>query len=150
MGKREQRLERIVELLGTNEVSSQEQIRNLLLADGIDATQATVSRDLRELGVIKDETRYALPKGRRDARKAARELAAALRGQVRSAERAGTMVVLRTSPGMGQTLAVAIDQAELPACVGAVASHDTVFIATHSGSQARQLASQIKAWTKLA
>jgi transcriptional regulator of arginine metabolism len=149
MAKREQRLERIVELLATNEVRSQEQIRDLLLADGIDATQATVSRDLRELGVIKDESGYTLPKGRHDVRKATRELASALRGQVQSAQRAGTLVVLHTQPGMGQTVAVAISQADLPASVGAIASHDTVFIATHSGSQARQLAHQIKAWTKL-
>lgn len=149
MARREDRLNRIVELLTTNEVASQEQLRELLLADGIDATQATLSRDLRELGVIKGETSYALPRGRTDARMAAKELAAALRGQVRSAQRAGSLVVLKTSPGMGQTIAVAVDQAGVPACVGAVASHDTVFVATHSESQARQLANQIKSWARL-
>jgi transcriptional regulator of arginine metabolism len=150
MAKRTRRLDRIAELLVTNEVTSQEQLRELLLVDGIDATQATISRDLRELGVIKGEAGYSLPKGRRDARKAAKELAASIRGQVQSAHRAGTMVVLRTQPGMGQTVAVALEQAGLPACVGTIASHDTVFVATPSGSQARQLTRQITAWARFA
>jgi len=149
MGARSHRLDRVAELLATNDVSSQEQLRELLLADGIGATQATISRDLRELGVIKIEHRYALPRGRRDARKAARDLAAALRGNVQSAQRAGTLVVLKTQPGTGQTVSVALSQAELPACIGVIASHDTVFLATSSASQARQLARQVESWTRL-
>jgi len=149
MGQREQRLNRIVELLAANLVTSQDQIRSLLLADGIDATQATVSRDLRELGVIKDERGYKLSKGPRDVRKSSKELASTLRGQLTSAERAGSLVILKTHPGMGQTVAVAIDQSGLPACIGTMASHDTVFVATPSPSLARQLTNQIKAWTKL-
>lgn len=147
MPSRAKRLDRLAEILATNQITSQEQLRDLLLADGYEATQATISRDLRELGVIKRESGYAAPANRRDARKAAKEVAAALRGQVKSAQRAGTMVVVHTLPGMGQTIAVALTQADLPACVGAIASHDTVMIATHSGAQARQFAQQIMNWS---
>ncbi len=149
MANREKRLERIAELLATNHVTSQEQIRSLLLADGFDATQATVSRDLRELGVVKKESGYALPQGRRDTRRAIKELASALRGKVVSAQRAGTLVVLKTEPGVGPAVATAIDAAGIPASAGTIASHDTVFIASHSSPQARQLVRQIMAWTKL-
>ena len=127
---------RIGELLASRPVSSQTELGRLLAGTGVAVTQATVSRDLEELGAVKLRTSagmtYALPPegqprtgtaGAVDAR-----LARLLEELLVSAEAAGSLVVLRTPPGGAHLLGSALDRAGLPEVAGTVAGDDTVLL----------------------
>ncbi len=131
---------RITELLEARPVASQTELGRLLAGAGVAVTQATVSRDLEELGAVKVRTpagmAYALPPegqprpgtaGAVDAR-----LARLLEELLVSAEATGELVVLRTPPGGAHLLGSALDRAGLPEVAGTVAGDDTVLLVTRS------------------
>ncbi|MBK5305252.1 MAG: arginine repressor [Frankiaceae bacterium] len=132
------RLARIVELLEASPVSSQTELGRLLAASGVEVTQATLSRDLDELGAVKARTAagmtYAVPpegqprKGTPEAVDA--RLARLLEELLIGAEATGGLVVLRTPPGGAQLLGSALDRAGLPEVAGTVAGDDTVLLIT--------------------
>ena len=127
---------RIVELLEASPVSSQTELGRLLSASGVEVTQATLSRDLDELGAVKVRTSagmtYALPPegqprpGTSEAVDA--RLARMLEELLVSAEATGGLVVLRTPPGGAHLLGSALDRAGLPEVAGTVAGDDTVLL----------------------
>lgn len=129
---------RIVELLDASPVSSQTELGRQLGASGVDVTQATLSRDLDELGAVKVRTpagmTYAVPpegqprKGTAEAVDA--RLARLLEELLIGAEATGALVVLRTPPGGAQLLGSALDRAGLPEVAGTVAGDDTVLLIT--------------------
>lgn len=123
------RRSRIVALLEHEQVASQGQLRTLLHEDGFDVTQATLSRDLDELGAAKDDDGWyriddvdSVPHEGTD--RVARLVAEVLV----SAESSANIVVLRTPPGAAQYLASAIDHADVPEVLGTVAGDDTVLL----------------------
>ena len=127
---------RISELLESRPVASQTELGRLLAGDGVLVTQATVSRDLEELGAVKVRSpagmTYALPsegspRGGTAAAVDAR-LARLLEELLVSAEATGGLVVLRTPPGGAHLLASALDRAGLPEVAGTVAGDDTVLL----------------------
>jgi transcriptional regulator of arginine metabolism len=128
----------IVELLETQPVASQPELGRLLAAKGVQVTQATVSRDLEELGAVKVRTAsgmtYAVPPegqprpGTTEAVDA--RLARLLEELCVSAEATGGFVVLRTPPGGAHFLAAALDRSGLPEVAGTVAGDDTVLLIT--------------------
>ncbi len=124
------RRQRIVDVLSTQTVRSQEDLRRILATDGFEVTQSTLSRDLDELGAIKvataDGVAYAVATG--PASDAPPRLGRVLADLLVSAEASGTMAVLRTPPGAAHYLASAIDRAALPEILGTVAGDDTVFV----------------------
>ncbi|HVU74419.1 MAG TPA: arginine repressor [Mycobacteriales bacterium] len=129
------RQRRISELVAGTEVPSQSALAELLLADGVSVTQATLSRDLEDLGVEKVRGRYVLPSD--DGTAPSRLLAAEAPGPrlarlceelLVSAEATGNLVVLRTPPGAAQLLASALDRADWPDVAGSVAGDDTVLV----------------------
>lgn len=134
------RQQRIVELLATTEVRSQTELAELLLADGLAVTQATLSRDLVELDAVKVRSAsgtlvYAVPGEGGDraplvAQSAASEarLARLCEELLVSAESSANLVVLRTPPGAASFLASALDKAELGAALGTIAGDDTVLV----------------------
>jgi len=128
----------IARILENGDVPNQETLRARLLHEGIDTTQGTLSRDLHEMGVMKGPRGYALyaheQGGGTDV------LRQVLRSLLVSAEPASTMVVLKTEPGNAGSVAVQIDSAALPGIAGCIAGDDTVFLATYSTRQARDLA----------
>ena len=138
-----QRRARIAALIGANQLWSQQELAELLRRrDGIAVTQATLSRDLAELGVVKGPTGYmlpgataALPSGDRDA-----TLATALRQHLLAVTRGGTMVVLRTPSGHANSLAIELDRAGLPGALGTIAGDDTIFVAAKDADAAAALA----------
>ncbi|MFM2437632.1 MAG: arginine repressor [Actinomycetota bacterium] len=147
------RRSRIVELLGRNRVASQAALLELLAADGYDVTQATVSRDLDEVGAIKvteedGASRYAVPAvgGEGAARaplssSAAQARLARVLGEVLvQADSSVNLAVLRTPPGAAQFLASAIDQADNPAIIGTVAGDDTVLLVSRAPEGGAELA----------
>ena len=128
-----QQLERrgaIVRILREGLVRRQEDLVRLLKKEGFDVTQSSVSRDLRDLGVLKASGRYALPP---DELTRANGDFGALTQFVRALRRAGpSLTVLRTTIGAAQSVAVAIDRAEWPEVAGTISGDDTIFIATAS------------------
>lgn len=148
------RRQRIRELLADNQVFSQEQLQELLRTRGADATQATLSRDLRELGVWKGPEGYRLPSegasvdgavlieslpARNGTKSHIRELERILPRVLLSAEMGGNLVVLHTQPAHANPLAIEIDRAQLADVLGTIAGDDTVFVATRGNSQARRV-----------
>ncbi len=138
-----QRRARIAALIGANQLWSQQELSDLLRKrEGIAVTQATLSRDLTELGVVKGPTGYmlpgstpALPAGDREA-----VLATALRQHLISVTRGGTLVVLKTPSGHANSLAIELDRAGLPGTLGTIAGDDTIFVAAKDVDAATTLA----------
>lgn len=137
------RQQRVIELLGRHEIRSQSELARLLVADGVDVTQATLSRDLDELGAVRVRTSdghlaYAVPpEGGARASVASEEEHAALERMVRrlaellvSADHSGNLVVLRTPPGGAHFLASSIDHSLLSTVIGTIAGDDTVLLVT--------------------
>ena len=126
-----QQLERrgaIVRILREGLVRRQEDLVRLLKKAGHEATQSSISRDLRDLGVLKASGRYVLPP---DEVTRANGDFGALTQFVRALRRAGPAItVLRTTIGAAQSVAVAIDKAEWPEVAGTISGDDTIFIAT--------------------
>jgi len=127
---RDQRRQAIVQLLREVSPASQGEIGDLLKERGLSATQSSISRDLRDLGVWRRGGRYVLPAdSAADENEAAEleEVAVFLRG----VQAAGPhLIVVRTVVGAAQTVAVAIDSAGWQEAVGTIAGDDTIFIAT--------------------
>ncbi len=128
-----QRQHRIVRLLGERPVTSQADLVELLAADGVVATQATVSRDLDELGAVKVRlpgggTVYALPEPSRDSRSPEDHLRRVLGDWVVEVAHSANLVVVRTPPGSAHVVASAVDRSGLDGVLGTVAGDDTVIV----------------------
>ncbi len=134
-------------LLQRGGVASQDELQRLLHDHGIEVTQATLSRDLRELGVLKGPGGYVLPDSGTPSPVEAGAATLVLRSYLRDAIPAGTLVVAKTGPGQAPALALELDRGTWPAIVGTIAGDDTVFIATESNATARALASTLKVGT---
>jgi transcriptional regulator of arginine metabolism len=140
-----QQLERraaIVRILRDGRVPRQEDLVRLLKKAGFDATQSSISRDLRDLGVLKANGRYALPP---DEVTRANGDFGALTQFVRALRRAGpSLTVLRTTIGAAQSVAVAIDRAEWAEVAGTISGDDTIFIATASARAQDELVGRLR------
>ena len=147
---------RIVELLQTRRVRSQAELAQYLTDDGMKVTQATLSRDLVEIGAerIRDEGAgliYAVPNypARRGGGAApdARIDFALLKSCFITAEGSGNITVLRTPPGAAQFLASSIDQSGLEAILGTIAGDDTVMVISRDPAGGQELAASFLAWS---
>ncbi len=126
-----QRQHRIAKLLETNLVANQSQLVELLAADGVVATQATVSRDLEDLGAIKvrvsgGETAYAIPELPTEQHAPEDHLRRVLGDWVVEVDHSHNLVVLRTPPGSAHVVGSALDRSSLAGLVGTVAGDDTL------------------------
>ena len=135
------RQQRIIDLVGRHEVRSQTELADLLAAQGVHVTQATLSRDLVELAAVKVRARsgalvYAVPGegGDPSPSSAVEQDAAAARlsrlcvDLLVSAEASANLVILRTPPGAAQFLAAALDRTQLNDVLGTIAGDDTVLV----------------------
>jgi transcriptional regulator of arginine metabolism len=123
-----ERREAIVRILRDGLVGKQQDLVRLLKRAGHEATQSSISRDLRDLGVLKASGRYVLPP---DEVTRANGDFGTLTQFVRALRRAGSAItVLRTTIGAAQSVAVAIDKAAWPEVAGTISGDDTIFIAT--------------------
>ena len=124
-------------------VRSQEQLRRQLRSAGFDVTQATLSRDIRELQLVKGgpEGVYQPPPARpaTNGHGAAGMLQRALSEYLTKTDQVQQLVLLRTGPGQAQILGVAIDGARLPEVVGTLAGDDTILVITRGARQAKAL-----------
>lgn len=131
MASKVQRQQAITKLIGRHAVSNQPQLVDLLADEGIHATQATVSRDLEDLGAVKvrvpgGETVYAIPEYE-PARLAPEEQLRRVMGEwVAEVRSSGNLVVLRTPPGCAHVVASALDRSGMRGILGTVAGDDTL------------------------
>jgi transcriptional regulator of arginine metabolism len=128
-----QRQHRIARLLEEQPISSQGQLVELLAADGVIATQATVSRDLEELGAVKvripgGTMAYALPEHTREGAAPDDHLRRVMGDFVVEVAHSANLVVLRTPPGSAHVVASALDRSSLPDVLGTVAGDDTLIL----------------------
>ena len=129
-------------------VRSQEQLRRQLRSAGFDVTQATLSRDIRELQLVKGGADGAYQAPSRPAvngHGAVGMLQKALAEYLTKADQVQQMVLLRTGPGQAQILGVAIDGARLSDVVGTLAGDDTILVITRGARQARALVKRFEA-----
>ena len=133
----------IVRILRAGLVRKQQDLVRLLKKEGHPVTQSSISRDLRDLGVLKASGRYVLPP---DELTRANGDFATLAQFVRGMRRAGpSLTVLRTTIGAAQSVAVAIDKAEWPEVAGTISGDDTIFIATANARAQEELNARLRA-----
>ena len=118
MNKRK-RQQKILSLIQAKPVGTQEDLRALLERAGVAATQSSVSRDLEELGIVKQHGHYTLPRAN----------GTSARGLLSLDQAGDSLVIARTLPGLASAVAVEIDAAALADVVGTIAGEDTIFIA---------------------
>jgi len=130
----------ILQIVESESISSQEQLRKRLKEKGIEATQATLSRDIRDLELVKKSADGAYSRPGAVAQQDLVEvLETAVSDYLTRHERVEQMLVLRTDAGNAQPLAVAIDRARLPEAAGTIAGDDTILVICRSAEQADAL-----------
>lgn len=137
----------ILDIVRHEPVRSQEQLRHMIKASGFDVTQATLSRDIRELGLVKGGADGAYqPQGHVEVNghTAKAMFQRALVSQLRRIDRVEQLVLLKTGLGHAQSLCAALDGAELPDVVGTLAGEDTILIITPDARRARTLVKRLE------
>ena len=145
MPSRARRHQLIRRLLSDFDVPSQNQLSELLVADGINVTQATLSRDLKDLGVAKGSNGYVLEGEITNGEFDESVLHQAIKRELIDACASSVMLVLRTRPGHADPLAFEIDRSQLPEILGTIAGDDTIFITAKSERKAQSLLKRFKA-----
>jgi transcriptional regulator of arginine metabolism len=138
---------RIVELIRDRAVHSQTELLELLEAEGIATTQATLSRDLDELGALKVRGAYVIPDDGspvRGVEGGTARLARLLGDLLVSADASGNLAVLRTPPGAAHYLASALDRAALHDVVGTIAGDDTLLVVAREPLTGAQLVARLR------
>ena len=141
------RLDKIIEIITQNEVETQDELISYLKDAGYAVTQATVSRDIRELKLAKVMTgrgsyRYVLPKEDKDTRRI--HITHALAETITRVEVAQNIIVLHTYAGMAQAVALEVDRLSHPDILGCVAGDDTIIIVTRDNAVATALSEQMQ------
>ncbi|MDG4809279.1 arginine repressor [Micromonospora sp. WMMD1120] len=150
---------RIVELIRGTAIRSQTELADLLAGDGVGVTQATLSRDLEELGAVKvrggdGPAVYVIPEDGqrplRDAEAAPARLVRLLHELLNGVDSSGNIAVLRTPPGAAQYLASALDRAGLPEIVGTIAGDDTILVVSRDPAGGTALGNKLAGWARRA
>ena len=137
----------ILRLVREQQLSTQEDLAEALRREGLDAVQATVSRDIAQLGLVKvrdpaGRLVYALP-GSADLDRLG-ELTSALRRWAVSLDSSANLLVIRTPPGHANALARAIDEAHLPDVIGTIAGDDTITVIAREGVQGAAIERELR------
>jgi transcriptional regulator of arginine metabolism len=143
----------VLELVGKEEIRSQEQLRSRLRAKGYHVTQATLSRDIRDLGLVKRSAdgAYQQQGGEPQVPPAAgAALQKAMAEYASGVDCVQQLVVVRTGAGLAQPLALAIDRAKLQDVVGTLAGDDTILVISRDARHAKALARQLEEWSQFA
>ena len=142
---KERRQRAIADLIRAGALSSQEELAERLSGLGFAVTQATISRDLEQIGAVKvrrgGQLSYAFP---HEAREGAGRLGILMREFVRSIDAAANLVVIKTPPGSAHLIGVALDQSGLPEIVGTICGDDTLFVACPSAKVAAEFATRLR------
>ncbi|MEW6447014.1 MAG: arginine repressor [Bacillota bacterium] len=140
---------KILQIIKERPIASQRQLVEALSKAGFRVTQATVSRDVRELGLVKvpSETgiRYITPESRVKNPREEERLRRMVRDAVIDIDTSENLIVVKTFPGAAQGVASAVDQANWPGVIGTVAGDDTFLIIVKSRGQAAEVRQRMKA-----
>src|SRR5438093_13447697 len=137
----------ILELIDREALHSQELLRRRLKQRGFDTTQATISRDIKDLGLVKRAGDGAYQRPGLETASPETVLTALERAAaefVRAIDRVQQLVIVRTGPGQAQTLAFALDRAHLPDVVGTIGGDDTILVIARAARAAAALVRQLK------
>ncbi len=139
------RQSQILDLVDREPIVSQEMLRSRLRTRGIEATQATISRDLKDLGLVKraGDGAYVRPGATPTGPETGERLRRAVASLLRGCERVDPLVVIRTDRGQAQGLAEWIDRAQLPEVAGTVAGDDTILLVCRSAEAAALIEAQL-------
>ncbi|MGO8817669.1 MAG: arginine repressor [Terriglobia bacterium] len=135
----------IVDVLRTEEIATQDDLRRKLARRGIHVTQATVSRDVEELGLVKTRAGYRLPGAAEPVAPRHPALGVVLKEFLTEVRQASNLVVVKTRPGNAHSVAAALDANPWEEVVGTLAGDDTIFIAASSSRQAEVIRKKIRA-----
>lgn len=141
-----QRQAKLLEIISQYAVDTQEELMRRLREAGFQVTQATVSRDIKELRLVKTPTAqgaYRYTVAGEEARDVSAKLRSLLADAALSVQCAANLTIMRTSPGMAQAICAAIDNMHWPSVIGTLAGEDTIFLAMGSEDAARQMAAQL-------
>ena len=141
------RQEKILELIELYDIDTQETLIDKLAEIGINVTQTTISRDIKQLKLVKGMTgkgtyKYVVPEKKKESN--APVLNSALTDSVVKIESARNIVVVKTFPGMANALAVCVDTLEHPHIVGSVAGDDTILLVVKDDETALAVESKLK------
>ena len=144
------RQSQILDVIDREAISSQEGLRQKLKDRGIDATQATLSRDLKELGLVKraGDGAYTRPGKERPGQAIGDQLRKTVPTLVRGLERVDLLIVVRTDPGQAQALAILFDRAQFPEIAGTVAGDDTILLVCRGIDHAKGMEARLIAMVK--
>ncbi len=137
----------LLEIVDREPLHSQEELRRRLRQRGFDATQATISRDIAELGLVKGGGDGAYQRPGAEAPNLETALTALERATaefLRRVERVQQLVVIRTGVGQAQPLASALDRAQLPEAVGTIGGDDTILVVARDARRAAALVKRLK------
>ncbi|MDE7390169.1 MAG: arginine repressor [Lachnospiraceae bacterium] len=138
---------KIIELIRTNEISTQDELLLRLKDSGHNVTQATVSRDIKELNLIKlmsKSGKYCYATSSSKPSDVKSNLVPLFSSSVVSVEYAQNLVVIKTVPGMAQAVCTSIDAANFEEIIGSIAGDDTIFLAAKSTETAISVSSKLK------
>ena len=141
-----ERHEKIKELIRDNDIETQEELAEALKGAGFDVTQATVSRDIKELKLFKASTdgnqrRYVIPENKDSVSN--EKYTHVLREGFVSMECACNLLVIKTVPGMAMAVCAAVDALEIDEIIGTIAGDDTIMAATAGEEQAKRLLTKL-------
>jgi transcriptional regulator of arginine metabolism len=133
----------IRELLSMTPINNQDELRTNLAAKGFNVTQATLSRDIRELGLSKGPAGYVLPASEKDGESSLPGIQEVLRSFGLEARQALNLLVLVTATGSAQPVAAGIDYEDWPEVIGTIAGDDTVLVICPNEHKAQTLKARI-------
>lgn len=143
---KERRHRALADIIRSGALASQEELAERLNGRGFPVTQATISRDLEQIGAVKvrrgGQLSYALPETVRN--NAGPRLAIVFREWVRSIDPAANLVVIKTPPGSAHLVGVVLDESEGPEIVGTICGDDTIFVACRTSAEAEALSSKLR------
>ena len=139
----------ILNIIKTHEIETQEELANYLIDAGISITQATISRDIKEMNLIKVQTvngryKYA-PNTGENQPKNLTVLIRVFKTTVREIRTAGNIIVVKTLPGSANVAAEAVDSLEMDGVAGTLAGDNTVFVAASTQEKAEEISDALKA-----
>jgi transcriptional regulator of arginine metabolism len=144
-----QRQHLVAKLIEQHQVQNQTQLVDLLAEENVVATQATVSRDLEDMGAIKvrvpgGDSAYAIPALPKEQRAPEDHLRRVFGDWVVEVEHSGNLVVLRTPPGSAHVVGSALDRAGLAEIIGTVAGDDTLIVVVADGMKGSEVGDQLR------
>lgn len=136
---------KILDIVDKNAVTTQEELTELLKSNGFKITQATVSRDIKELRLVKvmdEEGKYRYRTNKKNEQFLSEKLLTIFKESYSSSDHANNLVVIKTMPGMAQAAGFVIDSINYSTIVGSIAGDDTVIIVCRTNEDAKNLVSR--------